>query len=161
MNLLISLLLLTAWMAETSAFLAVKRLRLPSTFVLLATSPSDDANDDSSRERNFREQNEALLEAMAASGAAKVATMSVPERTKRAMLAEAVEDRIFQLQDDLEELSGGVVPEDEKLRSQCVDVARQIKLAQKQYQDLVSGEPSEMLKTLESLGKMSSDDDDE
>jgi hypothetical protein len=77
------------------------------------------------------------------------------------MLAEAVEDRIFDLQDHLEELSGGKLPDDENLRRECVDVAKQIRAAQQQYQDLVTGGPSELLSKLESLGNTNNDDDEE
>lgn len=97
------------------------------------------------------------MESASISGADLIAQMSIMERTKRAMLAEAVEDRIFSLQDDLDTLilsdnSDGLIPKDETLREQCVDLAKQIKAAQGQYRELVSGESSGMLQKFESLG---------
>jgi len=107
-----------------------------------------------------KERSEVFMEAVAASGAEKIASMSISERTKRAMLAEALEDRIFQLQDDLENLipDGSTIPTDEQVRSHCVDIAQEIKHAQGQYNDLVSGKPSDILDKLESLGGPATDD---
>jgi hypothetical protein len=86
------------------------------------------------------------LEAMSRAGASKIASMSVSERTKRAMLAEAVEDRIHSILDTLDELG-----EDDKKESG--ELNRHLSSLQGQYQDLVSGNSSDMLKTIESLGK--------
>ena len=47
---------------------------------------------------------EQFMEEASRKGAEKVKAMSIEERTRRAMLAEAVEDRIFSLYDDLEGL---------------------------------------------------------
>ena len=81
-------------------------------------------------------------------GAEKIAEMSIPERTKRAMLAEAVEDRIFELTEVLE----GMVEEDgsvaEENREKAVEVATQVKKFQQQYNDLVNGNKSTILNAL-------------
>lgn len=126
---------------------------------------NSDNNNNASSNRDRQEQ---FMEVTAAQGADKISNMCVAERTKRVMLAETVEDRIFQLQDDLDSLlkmnndnnnasnsnNNSIIPEDEELRSKCVDIAKQIKAAQKQYKDLVSGDESEMLTALNSLGTL-------
>lgn len=90
---------------------------------------------------------------MAAAGASKIAQMDINERTKRAMLAEAVENRIFQLQQELLELA-----QTNGKFSQAKKLAQQIKLAQEQYQELVSGDPSDMLRAFDSLASMNQDE---
>jgi len=109
---------------------------------------------------------EILMETACEEGADRVSKMDISERTKRVMLAESVENRIFQLQDDLDALllndddvengSDDVItlPEDETVRSLCVSIAREIKIAQQQYRELVSGDHSDMLAALESLGSL-------
>jgi len=101
----------------------------------------------------WRQQQEASLESMAAAGASKIAQMDINERTKRAMLAEAVENRIFQLQQELLELA-----QTNGKFSQAKKLAQQIKLAQEQYQELVSGDPSDMLRAFDSLASMNQDE---
>lgn len=93
---------------------------------------------------------EKLLETMSLLGAEEIAKMNVSERTTRAMLAEAVEDRIFQLQDNLEQLSGGEVPVDESVKAQCVEIAKDIRRSQIQYNELVSGAQSDLLDSMKS-----------
>lgn len=110
------------------------------------------------------------MEAESVRGADKISRMCVAERTKRAMLAEAVENRIFQLQEDLDMLLldnenrdsaseaanslSSLIPEDEETRSKCVDIAKEIKVAQQQYRELVNGDASDMLAALDSLGSL-------
>lgn len=88
---------------------------------------------------------EAFMEDASARGAEKVRAMSIEERTKRAMLAEAVEDRIFSMYDDLEALLKDGVPTSDEDRDEIKSLAEQIKASQSQYENLVSGEPSAML----------------
>eukprot|EP00543_Licmophora_paradoxa_P000075 CAMPEP_0202451872 /NCGR_PEP_ID=MMETSP1360-20130828/10198_1 /ASSEMBLY_ACC=CAM_ASM_000848 /TAXON_ID=515479 /ORGANISM="Licmophora paradoxa, Strain CCMP2313" /LENGTH=156 /DNA_ID=CAMNT_0049070539 /DNA_START=148 /DNA_END=618 /DNA_ORIENTATION=- len=100
-----------------------------------------------------KKMQEALFEQLSKSGAANVAKMDVAERTKRAILAEAVEDRILLLEDDLEELiPSGIIPKDEKIREKAVEIAQTIRACQQDYSRLVNGEPSPLLDTLDSLG---------
>lgn len=101
---------------------------------------------------------ESKLEGMSLKGADKISKMTVPERAKRAMLAEAIEDRIFEHTDILDELveEDGTVLEDN--REQVVETAQQIKGFQHQYNDLVSGNPSALLESLDGIGKSSSKD---
>jgi hypothetical protein len=77
--------------------------------------------------------------------------MDIAERTKRALLAEAVENRIFALQQELLELA-----QNNGRYSAAKVVAQQIQLAQSQYRELVSGDPSDMLRAYESLAATSS-----
>jgi hypothetical protein len=98
-----------------------------------------------------RRSQEMHMEQLALSGADKIAKMNISERTKRAMLAEAVEDRISDLTDELEALfdkNTGVLPESN--REDALDISQQTKVLQSQYKDLVSGGPSPMLQSLES-----------
>lgn len=113
----------------------------------------DQPNGDNKEEAQEISQ-EVRLEELAKMGAARVAKMDIPERAKRAMLAEAIEDSIFQYEIELEELIGesGIIPTDPELREQCKDIALQIKTAQDQYEALVSGLPSPLLNTFDSLG---------
>jgi hypothetical protein len=101
---------------------------------------------------------EMLLEDMALKGADRISKMSIPERAKRAMLAEAIEDRIFELTEVLE----GFVDKDgmvqEQNREKAIEVARQVKQFQKQYSDMVRGEPSSLLQTLDSVGRGSEEE---
>jgi hypothetical protein len=93
------------------------------------------------------------MEQLSRSGADKIAAMEVSERTKRAMLAETIEDRIFVLTEQLE----GYVEEDgtvlEEHREVTVEIALQTKALQRQYRELVTGEPSSILDTLEAAMK--------
>lgn len=92
------------------------------------------------------------MEGASAKGADKVREMSIEERTKRAMLAEAVEDRIFSMYDDLEVLLKDGVPASDEDRDEIQSLAQEIKASQSQYENLVSGEPSTMLGTINELG---------
>ena len=61
--------------------------------------------------------------------------MSIEERTKRAMLAEAAEDRMIFLSDELDALLGddGTLFKVAKYREEVVTVAQQIKAVQEWY----------------------------
>ena len=143
---------------------------LRKSFSKFFTSSSDDEkaeNGDSTSDEVFKAigtNQEEVLEKLSLSGAERIASMAIPERAKRAMLAEQVEDRIFELTDVLEKLvqdsegSGELVKESN--REKAVQVARETKALQKQYEDLVSGRPSSMLQSLESImGKTGSSRD--
>lgn len=99
-----------------------------------------------------KRQQEMMLEEMSLKGAEKIAAMGIPERAKRAMLAEAVEDRIFELTEVLETLveeDGSVA---EQNRERVVEIARDVKQFQQQYSDLVNGNRSAILDALSSDG---------
>lgn len=88
-----------------------------------------------------------FFEETALEGAAAVKAMSIEERTRRAMLAEAVEDRICNHYDDLEKILGqdGILPDSEEEREEITNIAKQIKVLQNDYKQLVSGERSAYL----------------
>jgi hypothetical protein len=121
-------------------------------------SEQEQKDEDDKKKESLKKEQEQLMEQLALSGAERIAAMSIPERTKRAMLAEAVEDRIFELTDVLEKLlllesgGGGDGPLiSEKHRREALEVAQQTKALQIQYEELVSGRPSSVLKSLESV----------
>ena len=165
-SLLWALFLVVASMLDTSFAFVLCPAR-SSRWYLCSTPDESDGNNqrpkDSTNGMSRKEKSEVFMESASAAGAAKIAAMSIPERTKRAMLAEAIEDRIFQLQDDLEELipDGSTIPTDENTRAHCVDIAKEIRVAQGQYEDLVSGRQSDVLENLENLGNFSGEDGDD
>lgn len=93
---------------------------------------------------------------MALQGADRVKAMNIPERAKRAMLTEALEDQIFELTEQLE----GFVDEEGKItdREKAVEIASTTKSLQIQYNDLVSGKPSAILDALSTMGSEMKDD---
>eukprot|EP00980_Cylindrotheca_fusiformis_P002119 scaffold473_cov132-Cylindrotheca_fusiformis.AAC.24 len=94
---------------------------------------------------------------MSIKGAKAIARMEITERAKRAMLAEAVEDQIFDLTERLE----GFVDEDGKIkeesREKAVDIAKATKSLQSQYNDIVSGQQSSILDALNAMGENMTD----
>lgn len=83
---------------------------------------------------------DAFLEEASLKGAEIVKALSIEERTKRAMLAEAVEDQMALLEDELDELLGeDGMPLEVEFRDKIEALARQIKGLREQYQLLVSG----------------------
>ena len=90
---------------------------------------------------------QSYFEETAQKGADAVKQMSIAERTRRAMLAEAVEDRICKHYDDLEAILGqdGVLPEDEDEKQKVTEIAQQIKALQEDYSALVNGQESQYL----------------
>lgn len=97
-------------------------------------------------------QQEMLLEKMSIKGAKAIAKMEVPERAKRAMLAEAVEDQIFDLTEKLEGFvdENGIITEDN--REKAMEIAKATKSLQVQYNNLVSGQQSSILDALNAMG---------
>jgi hypothetical protein len=104
-----------------------------------------------------RREQEIILEELSLKGAEKISKVDVAERARRAMLAEAVEDRVFELTDTLERMleeDGSVKLEN---RDKVADTAKQTKELQQLYSDLVNGKPSTILTALANLGKTESD----
>lgn len=118
------------------------------TLLLLASS-SNDGKEPRAKAVSEISQ-EMLLEELARIGADKIASLSISERTKRAMLAEAVEDEIFRVTERLERLlfADGTLPE--KHRERAAELVAKTKLLQLQYNELVSGTSSSVLNALES-----------
>ncbi|KAL9183424.1 hypothetical protein ACHAXT_004280 [Thalassiosira profunda] len=95
-----------------------------------------------------QKRQEQQMEMASIQGAEAIAKLDVQERTKRAMLAEAVEDRIFELVDELEELvkrNNGLENLSDEIKEEATEMAKQTKALQIQYDDLVSGRPSHLL----------------
>ena len=112
--------------------------------------------DDNTNNNNAQKKQERILEELSLKGADRIRDLSIPERTKRAMLAEAIEDQIFEITERLEEL----FDENNQLpvsnREQAVELAKTSKTLQTQYDELVSGKSSSVLNALE--GAMGSTD---
>jgi len=112
----------------------------------LSSVPGDQEGQQSPAKKN----QENIMEMASIAGAEEIAKLDIHERTKRAMIAEQVEDRIFELVDQLEQMvekNNGVLEGDD--REEAVELARQTKSLQLQYADLVNGRPSSLLE----LGK--------
>ena len=113
-------------------------------------------------------QQEQLLEVISRIGADTIATLSISERTKRAMLAEAVEDEIFSCTEQIIDLVNEQLEYDvnndnsnqsalntrqkSDIKSEIVDLQERNQFLQSQYNDLVSGRPSSLLNTVNSVG---------
>lgn len=123
---------------------------------LLAASNDDDENNNEQGNQD-PDPVEAFMEEASLKGADKVKEMSIEERTKRAMLAEAVEDRIFSMYDEIEALLPNGVPASDEDRDEVTSLAKQIKASQSQYENLVTGEPSAMLGAFNKIGKNKDD----
>ncbi|KAL3787139.1 hypothetical protein ACHAWO_010697 [Cyclotella atomus] len=96
--------------------------------------------------RGLKRGQEMKMEMSSLAGAKAIARLSINERTKRAMLAEVVEDRIFEITEEIELIvtrNEGVLEGDQ--REEAVELAKQTKALQKQYDDLVNGRPSALL----------------
>lgn len=88
-----------------------------------------------------RINNEQFLEESSRLGYEKVKSMSIEERTRRAMLAEAAEDRVVMLSDELDLLLGeDGMPLKVEDREEVTILAKQIKASMEQYKRLVNGE---------------------
>lgn len=96
-----------------------------------------------------QQRQEKLMERSSIQGSQKISSLSVSERAKRAMLAEAIEDSIFCNIDKMDRLfdSQGMLPETN--REEAYEIAKETKQFQQQYQELVSGESSSVLNALE------------
>jgi hypothetical protein len=114
------------------------------------SSPSEIGGSDLPLSRRRQEKS---MERISQIGADKIATLSIPERTKRAMLAEAIEDEMFVATEQLEDLYQGS-DDDNSLSDQNRGTAREltqrIASLQSQYNELVSGRSSSVLNVLES-----------
>jgi hypothetical protein len=99
-----------------------------------------------------RQRQELLIEEIALMGAEDIANLSISERAKRALLAEAIEDRIFRLTEELEVMVGADGSVDERNKEAAMETARTVKELQQQYAELVTGGPSSVLTALDSLG---------
>lgn len=90
-----------------------------------------------------------MLEGLSRNGSFNIGDMPLPERTKRAMLAEKIEDEIFSRAAELDRLSGddGQIPQQHMPLAK--EIASQARVLQIQYDELVSGKESSVLNALE------------
>jgi hypothetical protein len=131
----------------------------------------NDALNDNADDRPPQSQQEKMLEESSQIGADKIATLSIPERTKRAMLAEAIEDELFVATEQLEDLynqsstsspsTSSVSNDDAETRNTAVELAKRIRSLQAQYNELVSGGSSSVLNVLESIALGPGEDDND
>lgn len=120
---------------------------LRPSFVLRSAQDHAQSSDDSAGDDGKGQDMQPFFEETALVGKDRVRKMSVEERTRRAMLAEAVEDRLVHLYDDLENRLGenGALPESAEEREEMTTIAKQIKLMEEEYKTLVSGGAHPML----------------
>eukprot|EP01082_Thalassiosira_pseudonana_P003427 g3229.t1 g3229 contig12:1665069-1665512(+) len=108
--------------------------------IRLLSSSSNDDGQSSAKTQEMR------MEMSSLKGAKAISKLDINERTKRAMLAESVENRIFEITEVLEVLvkkNSGLL--EGEAREEAVELAKQTKALQVQYDDLVSGRPSMLL----------------
>lgn len=109
--------------------------------------------DDNDIVKTQQQTKEMLLEELSMSGAGKIAILSIPERAKRALLAEAIEDRIIRLTEEVDQMIGVDGGLSQDLREKVIEAATRMKDLQIQYDELVSGKPSSVLTVLDALGE--------
>lgn len=107
-------------------------------------------HDDDNSNRIDESTIETFLEQESRDGTERIKSLSIEERTKRAMLAEAVEDCLTRLYTKLEKLVGDDgKPLKDEYRDQIVELANLIKASENDYHLLVSGKESPMLNALD------------
>lgn len=129
-------------MSTNSFMLAPSSIPVRCNIGLHLSPTPEEAGQQSPAKKN----QENIMEMASLAGAEEIAKLDIQERTKRAMLAESVEDRIFELVDELEGLvkeNNGILEGD--AREEAVELAKQTKALQNQYDDLVNGRPSSLL----------------
>mmetsp|Transcript_26370 Transcript_26370/g.38213 ORF Transcript_26370/g.38213 Transcript_26370/m.38213 type:complete len:156 (-) Transcript_26370:265-732(-) len=112
---------------------------------------SEGANSDTDATNSDQSNGAFSLEEVALKGADKIRKLSIEERTQRAMIAEAVEDRMVVLHDKLDLMLGnGKMPLDDEDKQKVQGLAMQIKVLQDEYTELVSGEKSRWIQSTDS-----------
>lgn len=108
-----------------------------STITGKALFQSSSSEDGSEKKRISHEQ---FLEESSREGYQEVKSMSIEERARRAMLAEAAEDRVVLLSDKLELLLGeDGMPKTVEDREEVAILAAEIKSSMQEYENLVNG----------------------
>jgi hypothetical protein len=136
----------------------------PSSSWSLATSrlyaKGESSSSEGQQQQQQQQQQRQLnwLEQWAQEGAQKIANLDIEERTQRTLFAEMAEDKIYELNLQLEELMDdetGQLKEEEdnndSIKELAEDIALQTRSLQEQYRLLVTGEPSSMLQAMSSL----------
>jgi len=137
-----SLCLLISAVPITTGFLFLHK-PIQTTFVIqyAAASPFSESLEEDEEPKVQITTQQKFLEEESRKGAAQIASLSTAERTQRALIAEAVEDQMNRLQDQLEDLlyqpceKEGQEEKKEKLQALTI----QLQTLQKDYKDLVSG----------------------
>jgi hypothetical protein len=127
-----------------------RRCRQRTTRGILSVSSNDYGNGESQSVRKIGE----VLEGISKQGADNMAKLSLAERTKRALLAEQVENQIFANLDELERLSGidrGRENNQEQQGDEAKAIISQTRLLRRQYDELVSGKGSSILSAMEAV----------
>jgi hypothetical protein len=119
-----------------------------------------DGNDDDDDDNNKTEKKKDgdgefnWLEEWALEGAKKIGMLGIQERTQRAMLAQMTEDRIYEITNILESLVDEDTQEiSEENIPKAKELAQQTRVLQKEYKDLVTGEPSTLIDTISNLNE--------
>lgn len=97
------------------------------------------------------------MESLSYHGTDKISKLSISERTKRAMLAEVLEDTIYKNIDKIDEYyntNSGLLKNDND-RKIVDELTKETKTLQKQYQELVCGDSSTLLNSFEQLSSIS------
>lgn len=131
-------------------FFSASSLLFPLSFAFVMTQRKDTAfrplySSSENEKGPVGKQTDHFLEQKAIDGANKIRSLSIEERTRRAMLAEAAEDRMITLSDELDSLLGDDGMPIKENREEAVNLATEIKAQQEQYRQLVMGEQNNLL----------------
>jgi len=151
--------LLVVWIAFSrelaSAFLHVTAANNRITAGILLENNSDDeiqkqegevidAGKDGSKKDTFN-----WLEEWALEGAEKIGLLGIQERTQRVMLAQMAEDQIYEnskiLETFVDQKTGEIEQKNKETARELANMNRNL---QKEYRNLVSGEPSALLSAI-------------
>jgi hypothetical protein len=148
-------------LVTVDSFCTIARTALKPNNVVIGTnkSPLFSASEDGGQGKKIT--NGKFLEEASRSGYDNIKSMSIEERTRRAMLAEAAEDRVVILSDELELLlCDDGMPKSEDDREEVIILAKQIKASREQYKRLVNGDNCSSLDMFESSSSDTGDDND-
>ena len=144
-----SILVILSFSIDVASFVTVPRSSVTAFQGLLGVSSSSGMDDNSDNAQKDNKKQVEFLEQASLKGAEKIRGMSIEERTRRAMFAEAAEDRMNALIIELESLLGDDgLPSKVEDRDEVVHIVRQIKSCKEQYNKLVAGEDSSTLNML-------------
>ena len=127
----------------TMAFVPTNNIKLTNKVQqrLVAQKPYATPNDEELEQSSDSNPIETFFETTALSGAEKIKKISIEERTRRAMVAEAIEDRVSNLYDDFEVTYQKIQDTDDvKDKEELKNIAKQIKVLQEEYRTVVNGD---------------------
>ena len=132
-----------------NSYTQIVRMPHVTTTCIHMTQPP---KDDNPSRISPSDQDEAQLESMSRNGAKAIDALSLEERTQRAIMAEAIEDRIFAISEELDSMIvDGMIPHN--MRDEAVHLAKESKRLKGQYNDIVSGKPSSVMNSIDGLRK--------